>query len=303
MTGVQTCALPILKDRVMQQTGAIRIKNEELQQAIRHQKESYRQMISSLASLVEMRGERNRRHAEHVSKLALLAAQELGLTKEEQETVHTAALLHDVGEIGIGERVLLRAPESMGADDYHEYCQHPVRAQLLIDPIEELRPAGVLIRHHHERFDGAGFPDGLAGERIPLGARILAYADLIDRFARQYASAITDQALQQTDIQLGKMLDPALRATFHAVTKYVYLPKPGLASTLDAAEREVRLQDLDTGMMLTRNVYSGSGMLLLQQGVTLDIRAIEALQRYRMLDPARDDVIHVRKAGRIPVQG
>ncbi|MBV5349718.1 phosphohydrolase, partial [bacterium] len=71
-----------------------------------------------------------------------MVATELGLAKELQETIRTAATLHDIGEIGISERILLSNPESLNRDDFSEYSQHPVRGQLLIDPIEELRPAG-----------------------------------------------------------------------------------------------------------------------------------------------------------------
>ena len=286
-----------LKDRVLQQTTAVRQKNEELQGSIRRQKEAYQSMISTLVSLVEMRGTRTRQHAQNVAKLAGFVAVELGLDKELQETIRTAALLHDIGEIGISERILLQSPESLGQDDFVEYSRHPVRGQLIVDPIEDLRPAGLLVRSHHEKFSGGGFPDGLVGEEIPLGARIIAYADLIDRSARQCSGNIADQALQWTDIHVGKSLDPSLQSLFRKFTKYVYFPAPKLGSSIEAGEREVMLDSLESGMILARNVYSGSGLLLLQSGVTLDAKHIEALQRYHELDPF-DSRMYALKSGR-----
>lgn len=286
-----------LKDRVLQQTTAVRQKNDELREAIKRQKDGYQSMISSLVSLVEMRGTRTRQHAFNVAKLAVLVAAERGMSKDEQEVIRTAALLHDIGEIGIAERILLSSPESMAHDDFVEYSQHPVRAQLLIDPIEELRPAGILIRHHHEKFDGSGFPDHLAGEAIPLGARIIAYADLVDRAARQCSTNVAEQALQWTDIQLGKALDPAMRSLFHTFVKYVYFPPPRFATAVEAGERDVRLEDIEAGMILARSVYSGSGLLLLHSGEVLDAKHIASLRRYQELDPFDGD-LYILKPGR-----
>lgn len=286
-----------LKDRVLQQTTAVRQKNEELHEAIKRQKDAYQSMISSLVSLVEMRGTRTRQHAFNVAKLSVLVAADLGISRDEQDVIRTAALLHDIGEIGIAERVLLSNPESMRRDDFIEYSQHPVRAQLLIDPIEELRPAGVLIRHHHEKYDGSGFPDHLSGESIPLGARIIAYADLVDRAARQCSTNVAEQALQWTDIQLGKSLDPGLRSLFHKYVKYVYFPAPKFTSVVEAGERDISLENVESGMILARSVYSGSGLLLLHSGEVLDAKHIESLRRYHELDPFDSD-LYILKPGR-----
>ncbi len=279
-----------LKERVLQQTAAVRQKNEELHESMKQQKDAFHSVISSFVSLVEMRGSRTRQHAINVAKLSVLVAAELGLAKDLQETIRTAATLHDMGEIGISERILLSNPESLNHDDFYAYSQHPVRGQLLIDPIEELRPAGVFIRHHHEKYDGSGFPDGLAGDAIPLGARIIAYSDLIDRAARQCSSNIAEQSLQWTDIHVGKSLDPALRGIFHKYVKYVYFPPPRFSSGIEAGERDVKLDDLEAGMTLARSIHSGSGILLLHSGVILDAKNIASLRRYYELDPPRDEI-------------
>lgn len=286
-----------LKERVLQQTASLRMKNDELHEAMKHQKESYQGMITSLVSLVEMRGTRNRKHALNVSRLSLLVARDMGLSAVEQETINTAALLHDIGEIGIPERILLLSPESLGPDDFREYSHHPVRGQLIVDPFEELRPAGVLVRHHHEKYDGSGFPDGLAAEDIPLGARIISYADLLDRAARQCSEPVAENALQRMDIHVGKSVDPHLRGLFHKFAQYVYSPEPVHNVTVDSGEREMRLDTLDSGMSLARSVYSGSGILLLQAGIRLDSRHIASLQRFHELDPSSEP-IYILKPGR-----
>lgn len=284
-----------LKERVLQQTTVVRQKNEELQKAIRRQQDDYHNFIASLVSLVEMRGDRTRRHAENVAKLSELVAKGLTLPDGEVQLIRTAAMLHDIGEIGIQERLLMISPESMSADDFAEYSKHPVRGQLLVDPVEELRPAGWLIRSHHEKFGGGGFPDGLAGEEIPLGARIIGYADMVDCAARRFSEDQAEQALKWTDLQVGKSLDPALQTLFHRFARYVYFSKPGLpdgASYFD--EYQVRFDALEKGMVLSRTLYSGSGLMLLHGGVTLDSRKIESLRRYHELDQL-EEFVWIRK--------
>jgi len=198
------------------------------------------------------------------------------------ESLRIAALLHDIGEIGISEKVLATPRDAMSVEDYKKYQQHPLRGQMMIDEIEDLRPVGVLIRHHHENFDGSGFPDGLAGESIPLGARIIAYADHIDKVAQTCTAGLAEQALAKTAHLIGKDLDPALTPAFKRLTKYIYFAK---SNESDLVEIELEAKELTPGMQLSRDVCSGSGILLLKRGTTLDENKVIAIQRNYRLDP------------------
>jgi response regulator RpfG family c-di-GMP phosphodiesterase len=272
-----------LKDRVLQQTTAIRKKADDLNEALIHLKQNYQGMISAFSSLVEMRGQRMKQHARNVAELAANAAREFGLMPEEMETIKTAALLHDIGEIGMPDNLLSIAPESMQPDDFLLYKQHPVRAQMAIDSIADLRPAGILIRHHHENFNGSGFPDMLAGDQIPVGARILAYADQLDR-AMASGVDTAEQALVRVELGLGSKLDPQLQKVFRKVARYSYVLMPSFDSA-STVELELQPHELREGMLLSRAVFSGTGLLLLNKGVTLDLVMIESIQRYYRLDP------------------
>ena len=277
-----------LKNRVLQQTTAIRKKADDLNEALIQLKHNYNGMISAFSSLVEMRGHRIQQHARNVSELATSAAREYGLLPEEIETIKIAALLHDIGEIGIPERVLTLSPEMMNPDDFALYSQHPVRGQMAIDGIADLRPAGVLIRHHHEHINGTGFPDGLKGSAIPIGARILAYADQLDR-AVAAGGDTAEQALTRVELGLGIKLDPSLQRTFRKVAKYAYFSMPELDPNA-TVELELRPDELRTGMILTKDVISGTGLLLLNKGVVLDHVQVEAIKRYYQLDPPQRGV-------------
>jgi len=208
-----------LKQRVLQQTTAIRKKSEEVQAALECSRTNYHGVIDILSNLVELRGKRTHQHSRNVAQLAVNAARELGIKDVELETIRMASLLHDIGEIGITERILLMSPETMKPEEFREYSQHPVRAQLLLDSIEELRPASLLIRHHHENMDGTGFPDKIAGENIPLGSRIIAFADQVDKAAMKYSDEIAEKSLARACLNLGTSLDPALHHAFKKVVR------------------------------------------------------------------------------------
>ena len=272
-----------LKNRVLQQTTAIRKKADDLNEALTQLKQNYNGIINAFSSLVEMQGQRSRQHAHNVAELATAAARESGLMPEEIETIRIAALLHDIGEIGLPERVLVQNPEYMPSDDLQAYCQHPVRGQMAIDGIPDLRQAGVLIRHHHEYFNGSGFPDRLAGEQIPIGARILAYADQLDR-AVANGGDTADQALTRTELALGIKLDPALQRIFRKVARYAYFSMPEFDSNA-TVELELQPDELRDGMLLTRDIISGTGLLLLNKGTVLDDAKVESIKRYYKLDP------------------
>lgn len=282
-----------LKDRVMQQTTAIRKKAEDLNEAVIQLKQNYNGVIIAFSSLVEMLGQRMQRHAHNVADLATHAAREYGLSSDEVETIRIAALLHDIGKIGIPEKVLEQLPEYMNAADFSLYSQHPVRGQMTIDGITDLRQAGILIRHHHENFNGSGFPDHLAGEQIPLGARILAYADQLDRTASSGANT-AEQTLARIDMMHEIKLDPGLQRIFRKIARYTYFNMPEIDHSV-ATELELRPEELRVGMQLTRDLFSGTGLMLLNKGVILDPVMIEAIQRYYQLDPPRRGIFALVK--------
>jgi len=271
-----------LKGRVLEQTTAIRLKNEELHGLLQKVKENYTAIIGAFSGLVELQSGSRRQHSRNVAELSVNAARELGIKGDELETIRIAALLHDIGEIGIPERILIMPPDTMNAEELREYQQHPIRGQMAIDAIEDLRPVGLLIRHHHENFDGHGFPDRLSGEAIPLGARIIAFADHIDKASEACSGDIAGQTLARAGFLLGSHLDPSLNSAFKKVTKYTYFSmrdeKKGLV------EMEIASKDLCEGMLLSQDIYSGSGILLLGKGCTLDKIKLAAIKRNYQLD-------------------
>lgn len=283
-----------LKQRVLAQTTEIRKKNEELTSSNSRLKCAFDGVIAAFAELINLRDKRFRRHGQNVSSLALQAAQALKLPAAEIETIRIAGLLHDIGEMGIADHILLKERAAMNDEERVAYRSHPVRGQSAIDAIENLRPAGLLIRHHHEQWDGQGFPDGLKGDAIPMGARILAYADLIDRVAgSDTVEHGLAKAMANIEIEQGRTLDPSLLSVFRVTTKYTY----ALAKSEEILkELEIKPVNLHVGMVLARDVVSGTGMLLLRSGVKLDEDRIASISRYYRIDPPVHGV-YVQVAG------
>ncbi len=283
-----------LKSRVLQQTTAFRKKSEELQAALERVRESdssVQGFIQSLCTLVDLRGTRAYKHAHNVAQLAESAAKEMGLDETTTETIRVAALLHDIGEIGISERLLMTAPEVMKFDEFREYSQHPVRAQLLLDTIDELRSVSELIRHHHENMDGTGYPDKLSGEDIPLGSRIIAFADQIDKTAMMCVGDIAEQALTRVSGMVGNGLDPALHKVFKKVVRYCYHMTP-VAEGPKTVEKKLGPDGLRPGMVLARNLYNSAGRAVFSRGMLLDPVIIASVRGHFGLDPS-DSSIYV----------
>jgi putative two-component system response regulator len=136
-------------------------------------------LASALANAIEARDSYLHAHCERLASLAVRLGELLDLPGEEIETIRLGAILHDVGKIGIPDRVLLK-PGPLDVDDRAILEQHPVIGDRLLEPLDLLAAARPIVRHHHERWDGSGYPDRLAGDAIPLGARIVAVADSVE---------------------------------------------------------------------------------------------------------------------------
>src|SRR5262249_9493628 len=144
-------------------------------------------------------------HGEAVAKHCAIVAHELGLSNDEVSRVTFAARVHDVGKILISERILNK-PGLLTEEEYHLVKLHPVLGEEIVQVIPGSHSMAAIIRHHHERTDGGGYPDGLSGEQIPLGSRILAVAEAYVHMTseRPYASTRTpSQAIAEMEELAG----------------------------------------------------------------------------------------------------
>ena len=169
-----------MKKRILRQTAQLRRQIEGLNLAGSVGTKSFDQMVLTFADLLGLRGLRFDKHLQMVVALTEQIAQKLGLEQRRRDELRMVVLLHDLGKIGMSDILLAKGKEPLTPDEAQEYRSYPVTGQSLLDKFRELREVGVVIRHYHEAFDGSGSGDSLAGEQIPLGARILALVDWIE---------------------------------------------------------------------------------------------------------------------------
>jgi HD-GYP domain-containing protein (c-di-GMP phosphodiesterase class II) len=168
---------------------------EDVRRLYRHLRRAVCQSLLGLANALEAKDPYTRGHAERVGAWSRHVAAALGLPPGDVETIGQAGLLHDLGKIGVPEAVL-RKPGRLEEAEWALMRAHPVIGARIVAPFDFFAGAALVIRHHHERWDGTGYPDGLAGEAIPLGARIVAVADVYDALTsdRPYRRAMSHAA-------------------------------------------------------------------------------------------------------------
>lgn len=173
-------------------------------------------ILASLSASLEARDPYLRGHSARVTSFAEGLALALGWTGRRLDVLRLGARFHDVGKLGVDEAVL-RKPGPLTAVELEEVRAHPVAGARLIAGVADLQDALPCVLHHHERWDGTGYPHRLRGERIPLEARILGVADAFDAMTslRPYRAPLTvEQALAELERCAGTQFDPALAATF-----------------------------------------------------------------------------------------
>jgi putative nucleotidyltransferase with HDIG domain len=172
--------------------------------------------VASLANAIDAKSTWTKGHSERVMHTSGRIAQELGLPPDMVERIKIGGLLHDIGKIGIIEN-LLEKPDSLSDMESPSMRLHPVKGVAILAPIEQLRDILPAILHHHERYDGKGYPDGLKGEDIPLPARIVTVADAFDAMVavRPYKQGRpVQEALQELQACAGTQFDPRVVDAF-----------------------------------------------------------------------------------------
>ena len=188
----------------------------DLKKTHRRLQRSILQSLLGLANALEAKDEYTRGHSDRVAALARRLALEAGLTVRQADVIAQSGLLHDLGKIGVPEHIL-RKPGPLSEEEWAVMRRHPVTGSQIVAPLESFAEGALIVRHHHEREDGSGYPDGLSGETIPLGARVVAVADVYDALTseRPYRRALTHaEALERLAAEAGRTLDARLTRLF-----------------------------------------------------------------------------------------
>ncbi len=187
----------------------------------------YKESLTVLANAIEARDAYTRGHVERVCAYATVIARELGCTEQELSGLEFGAILHDIGKIAVPETILSK-PGKLTEDERKEIRKHPETGVSMVRDISYMALAIPCIQHHHERYDGDGYPDGLTGESIPLAARVLAVADTFDAIIsdRPYRRARTPaEATTEIVQEAGRQFDPRVVGAFQrALSKGLIVP-------------------------------------------------------------------------------
>lgn len=183
------------------------------------------EIISSLAAAIDAKDSYTRGHSQAVSRYAEMLCQEIGLNSDQTERIRIGALMHDIGKIGVPERVLAK-PSKLNTDEWELVKQHPtIGARRIIQPITALADLIPIVEHHHERWDGQGYPSGLKGKDIPLGARIVSIVDAFNTMTtdRPYRKALNIEDAQKIlQKGSGQQWDSYLIRSFLRISKKAY---------------------------------------------------------------------------------
>jgi response regulator RpfG family c-di-GMP phosphodiesterase len=274
---VQRCEMISRNATLMATTMAM---NAELKQANVALSQNLRRSVELCLKTMETFYPTLGSQARRVHELCRAMAEGLDLAREEREVLEVSAWLHDIGLVGVSRQLIRRSEQSPATLKPAERAliqQHPVLGQELASFVHDLEDVGLVIRAHHERWDGKGFPDKLKGDDIPWLARLLAVAVAFAEDPEDGAAAIA-----RVQGGKGKAFDPAAVKAFLRCLPQASVPR---------REREVALGQLQPGMVLARGVYSRSGVLLAPDGQKLTEAFIEKINRHHRLKPIAEALL------------
>jgi len=258
-----------LEDKVLARTTELATAHDRI-------KKNYLTSIKAFSNLLEQRGGQMVGHARRVADVARRTAVGMGMEEQATRDVFIAALLHDIGQIGLSDTILAKSVPRMTPEELHLYQLHPVQGEQTLMVLDDMQGVAALIRHHHERVDGQGFPDGLSGDAIPLGARILAVAETFDDLQSGHLGSTglnVDQARTLLKRGSGTQFDPeVLQAFLDQFPKAAPPPPPPLV---------LKASQLKPGMVLARDFISDEGVVLLSMDVAL---TADLIARIRILE-------------------
>jgi putative nucleotidyltransferase with HDIG domain len=208
--------LESLRSELARLRAQLSMHEHEAEQREHELRRSYEATVRALAGAVEARDAYTGKHAERVAAYGLEIARAHGMSGADAVDIEFGFLLHDIGKVAISDAILHK-PGRLTPGERDQMRRHPVIGEEIVRGIDFLGDARQVVRSHHERWDGTGYPDGLAGERIPLPARVFAVADTLDALTsdRPYrAAASFEQARAVIEAETGTQFDPDVARTF-----------------------------------------------------------------------------------------
>jgi response regulator RpfG family c-di-GMP phosphodiesterase len=249
--------------------------------------------INVMAQLAELHCSAIGHHSQRVAELAIGIADELRIEGWFRTEICIAATLHDIGKVGMNPKIIGIPDDQLTAAEKKSLQQHAMRGEQIISTVPNLSGAAMMIRSHHERYDGRGYPDGLAGDGIPLGSRIITLANAYDHLLNapdSYQFSSSHAVLERLRQDSGARFDPMVFAALERS-----LLGPGELDARDV-EIDVRPSNLQPGMVLSRDLVASNGLLILAKGTLINSEYAERVQRYATIHHFRDGIYVYRRS-------
>lgn len=246
-------------------------------------KNTFTGILSLLITMADMYSPVLGLHAKKVTRLAMRIGSQMALSNRDLFQLEVAATLHDIGKIGMNADLLRKRYSTLSTKEKAALLPHAVTGSALVRRIPHLEDASLFVRHHHERYDGTGFPDRLFARNIPLGARIIAAADLYDNLLNgRITSQDTTQekAIEYLNNCRSKELDPeVVDALLEVLQTHDEFD--------DDSEIEMNVDDLQVGMTLSKHAYNAQGHLILPKDTLIDGPQLYQLMKYHKITPLK----------------
>lgn len=264
-----------LENKVRQRTSEIEQVNSFLNLANEQLKQNFLISIKVFSGLIELRGGIMAGHSRRVADLARKLCTHLNIPTGERQDIYYAALLHDIGKIGFPDALVSKPVSRMSTTELNQYKTHVLTGESALMPLEELKQAARIIRSHHERFDGQGFPDGISGTQICFGARIISLVDHYDAL-----QCGTQAETKFTPIEAREAILRSRGRRYDPIIVDAFLDLLDNTANEDLREHRVAHTELEPGMVLSRDLVSKEGTLLLSVDHVLDASLIRQIQTY-----------------------
>ncbi len=272
-----------LEKRVEERTAKVSVLNSEL-------KAGFLSCVKLLAQLSELHSPVVGSHSKRVAAISSEIAKRMNIEREEHFYINAAAMLHDIGKIGISAQIINKPVSILTVKEKEEYENHSVQGELIVKMVPNLQESAKLIRHHHENYNGTGFPEKLSCDNIPLGSRIIAVSDAYDRilYNREMFQTVTPEiALQKVSELSGSILDPDITKILHEIVSTNKIQNPFIT---------ILLSDLKSGVILAEDLIDGNGLLLLPKNIPLGDEQIEKVISYDSLNASLEEISVYRES-------
>ncbi|MDH5762437.1 MAG: response regulator [Nitrospinota bacterium] len=269
-----------LKD-ILRMNTQLESQNNQISSMNRELIERFDSTVGLLTNIIELNQSRHRGHSERVAEISVFIAQKMGLQEEEIENLRIAARLHELGIVSLPRHETVEEALNEGKSRHH--TSHPLVAEMLLKGFAGFESVAELIRHMHENVDGSGMPDGLVGEQIPPGSRILSVASFYDHSMVEHPDSPVLEILKKVESRNGAWFDENV-VSF--LSDYILSQSP----SKDEKTISCSVFALKEGMRLASDIYSESGINLLRKGTVLDRDMVNKILKFNNVDPVAGQV-------------